>query len=580
MSNYNNSYYPSHNAPQAADEYYGSSAPEVATNTTQPAQVPSPTSPAPLVGLQQQQHEQYAENAGTSYLSELAYDSEKTTKSHRKAWIVGAVVAIIVVAVGLGVGLGVGLTRNNDDIKSTGSSSDGPATSSSAPPAPTATPIASSSAPPVPTATPIASSSAPPVPTETTVASSYCVSDSNIVKSPRFTNASTDWTIANGIYHFEPLSWKDGSPAGLFLPGLGLSQSYDSYAYANQTISGLTAGKEYSLAFAYTALTFAGVPADWPWDTFNLSVAATRDVGGSSGANNVTTSTIAGLDTTNDGSFSTRAFAGGTVSANPRGEIYVAIAGLGFGVDLFIYYVSVYDPADNSCNYESDMPVFYYDQLDGDYVSFHTRNATIADSYCVPESNVVDDPRFTTVGSDQTDSNSPWTVANNLTFNFVPAEFADNSPAGVILPYVDDPSIQPAIDGNQATLEQNLSLAGDADATYRVMFSYQYILRTNATPSDGAAGFYVRLRLANSSDFDSALFDYSVSPDATTLTPDSIYELNYRFESYDADKLYVRIEALSYLYDISMPRVTVYLDSDWSCNAGDYYNVPRQVSAN
>ncbi|KAK9358564.1 hypothetical protein V1504DRAFT_499863 [Lipomyces starkeyi] len=523
MSSSYDSHDPSHNAPHALDDFV--SAPELVPQ----APISSPVVTSPVFSKLPQSPD----------ISEQPYyTSSKNT--HKRAWIIAAIVALICVAVGLGAGLGVGLNKTKSKGKSNPPTNGSTTTSSEA--VPTATSTYGSTA-----------TSSQPVATATSLASAYCISDSNVVKSPRFENIS-DWTIVNGIYHFDQISWKDGSAAGVFLPGLALSQTYGSLAYANQTISGLTANKEYSLAYAYTALTFEAVPAYWQWSTYNISVAATQDIGRSSGILNFTSSEDSGLNTHATGDFVTRVFVGGNVTANYNGEIYVVLQALGFGVDLFFYYVSVYDPQENTCDYEKK-PVFYYDQFNGNYVSYHTQNATIADSYCVPNSNVVSDPRFETVGS----GNDTWTLANNLTYNFVPAVFSDGSPAGVNLPNCG----QPGVFGTKFTL-------ADSSATYRVMFSYQYVLRS-ANEVAGQDGFYVRLRLSNSSTFDTTLFDYIDNPLAANLS-DSVQELNYRFEHYQSTNVYLKIEALSYLFDINIPRVTVYLDQDFSCDAGDYFN--------
>ncbi|KAK9328852.1 hypothetical protein V1520DRAFT_344919, partial [Lipomyces starkeyi] len=533
MSSSYDSHDPSHNAPQVLDDFV--SAPEIVPQ----APISSPVVTSPVFSKLPQSPD----------ISEQPYYTG-SKNNHKRAWIIAAIVALICVAVGLGAGLGVGLNKTKSNGKSNPPTNGSTTTSSES--VPTTTSTYGSTA-----------TSSQPVATATSLASAYCISDSNVVKSPRFENIS-DWTIVNGIYHFDQISWKDGSAAGVFLPGLALSQTYGSLAYANQTISGLTANKEYSLAYAYTALTFEAVPADWQWSTYNISVAATQDIGRSSGILNLTSSADSGLNTHTTGDFVTKVFVGGNVTANYNGEIYVVLQALGFGVDLFFYYVSVYDPQENTCDYEKK-PVFYYDQFNGNYVSYHTQNATIADSYCVPNSNVVSDPRFETVGS----GNDTWTLENNLTYNFVPAVFSDGSPAGVNLPYVADATVQPATAGNQASLEQNFTLA-DSSATYRVMFSYQYVLRS-ANEVAGQYGFYVRLRLSNSSTFDTTLFDYSDSPLAANLS-DSVQELNYRFDHYQSMNVYLKIEALSYLFDINIPRITVYSDQDFSCDAGDYFN--------
>ncbi|KAK9428991.1 hypothetical protein V1505DRAFT_375245 [Lipomyces doorenjongii] len=534
MSSFYDSHDPSHNAPQAVDDYV--SAPEI----VQQAPISSPVVTSPVFSKLPQSPD----------ISEQPYDiGSKNT--HKKAWIIAAIVALICVAVGLGAGLGVGLKKTTSSGKPANPPTNGSTTTSSES-VPAATSTYGSTA-----------TSSQPEATATNLASAYCISDSNVVKSPRFKNIS-DWTIVNGIYHFDQISWKDGSPAGLFLPGLALSQTYQSIAYANQTISGLTGNKEYSLAYAYTALTFEAVPADWQWSTYNISVAATQDLGQSSGIINSTSSADSGLNTHSTGDFVTSVFVGGNVTANYNGDIYVVLQALGFGVDLFFYYVSVYDPQENTCDYLKK-PVFYYDQFNGNYISYHTQNATIADSYCVPQSNVVSDPRFETVGT----GNDTWTLANNLTYNFVPVAFSDGSPAGVNLPYVADATVQPATVGSQASLEQNFTLA-DPIATYRVVFSYQYVLRS-ANEIAGQYGFYVRLRLSNSSTFETTLFDYSNQPLAANLS-DSVQELNYQFDHYQSTNVYLKIEALSYLFDINIPRVAVYLDKDYSCDAGDYFN--------
>jgi hypothetical protein len=101
------------------------------------------------------------------------------------------------------------------------------------------------------------------------------------------------------------------------------------------------------------------------------------------------------------------------LSASSTGEIFVTFDAAAKGVDLYLYYLSVYDPTNSSCNFVKDRPMFVDGALVHSHDSYQAGDSTEAAWYCVPESNIVKDPRFTTLGSDK----GLWRVPNDLTYN-------------------------------------------------------------------------------------------------------------------------------------------------------------------
>ncbi|KAK9242289.1 hypothetical protein V1506DRAFT_547981 [Lipomyces tetrasporus] len=330
----------------------------------------------------------------------------------------------------------------------------------------------------------------PPSSTSLNTTGSYCISESNVVKSPRFDNLS-GWKIVNGKFPFEQQLWGDGSSAGIFLPGtsfaatgstilqlnesrpfdasaspdLSVTKRYCPLASMNQTITGLNPNKNYSLACAFTAVTRIAAPGDWHWSTFNFSIAATGDGKQySGGIRNTYNSTTIDLDIHQVGSFRTfvtmadsnssaRGKSGAAdvsqlLTANSNGEISVAFEAAAKGVDLYLYYITVYDPENNTCNFVKDKPIFVDAGLVPRPDLYQVDSSTEAATYCQPKSNIVRDPRFTTVGSDK----ALWTITSNVTDNFGPVQFSDGSPGGLYLPYVDG-------GGSGATIEQDILLS-------------------------------------------------------------------------------------------------------------------------
>ncbi|KAK9312474.1 hypothetical protein V1522DRAFT_394592 [Lipomyces starkeyi] len=425
----------------AASEY---SAPEAVLDHASAAPEVAPS----LVAVTQQGPPLKEEKTSQQYFSDHDQVYVPYRSKSRKKWIISAAIGLVFLAVGLGVGLGIGLKT------------DGPE--------------------PLPG----------PIPD---MSSKYCVSESNVLKSPRFENIS-DWTIANGILHFDQVLWNDSSPAGIFLPGFKFNYVYNNTPSGYQQISGLIPNKKYSLAFAITTVTVEAAPSQWAWDTFNFTVLASKN------SQRSLSSTSIGLDIYTVGAFQTVVISSVDVYANNSGDIFVEFSGTCQGVDLYLYYISVFDPEHNTCDFMDKKPVFGEDLLTASQDSYHLQNTTIADSYCIPKSNLIGDPRFITVGTDNI-----WTLTDNLTYNFEQAEFTDRSPAGVFLPYVNDTELQPATDGNWASLEQRFTRP-DPSVIYWMLFSYQYSLR-NYSYSEDELAFIVRLRLSNSSTYESIWYE-------------------------------------------------------------------------
>ncbi|KAK9489412.1 hypothetical protein V1508DRAFT_464956 [Lipomyces doorenjongii] len=198
-------------------------------------------------------------------------------------------------------------------------------------------------------------------------------------------------------------------------------------------------------------------------------------------------STSIGLDIYTVGAFQTVVISSVDVYANNSGVIFVEFTGTCQGVDLYLYYISVFDPEHNTCDFIDKKPVFSEDLLTASQYSYHLQ-------HCIPKSNLIGDPRFTTVGTENI-----WTVTDNLT-----------SPAGVFLPYVNDTELQPATDGNWASLEQRFA-PPDPNVIYWMLFSYQYTLR-NYSYSEDEVAFLVRLRLSNSSTYESIWYESYDTP--------------------------------------------------------------------
>ncbi|KAK9318778.1 hypothetical protein V1517DRAFT_97326 [Lipomyces orientalis] len=296
------------------------------------------------------------EKTSSQYLPE----QPDRTKSRKKVWIISAIIVLVCVGVGLGVGLGIGLK---------------------------------SPEPPIP--------EPEPTPIKSNMSSKYCISESNVVKSSRFENIP-DWTIINGIYHYEPISWNDSSPAGLFLPGLrNVYESYSANASSYQEISGLTPNKRYSLAYAFTAVTVTAAPGLWAWDTFNFTMLVSQEgIDITNARRQLHTSGTIDLDIHTTGISRTIAERPIDVYANSSGMIFVGFYGLGYGVDFYLYYVSIFDPENNTCDSVNNKPVFDTDALMRNYDSYRVDNVTIGETYCLPESNIIADPRFETIRVD------------------------------------------------------------------------------------------------------------------------------------------------------------------------------------
>ncbi|KAJ8097220.1 hypothetical protein POJ06DRAFT_241220 [Lipomyces tetrasporus] len=112
--------------------------------------------------------------------------------------------------------------------------------------------------------------------------------------------------------------------------------------------------------------------------------------------------------------------------------------------------------------------------------------------YCQPKSNIVRDPRFTTVGSDK----ALWAITSNVTDNFEPMEFSDGSPGGLYLPSVGG-------GGSGATIEQDVLLSRPG-ALYDI---YTGILIKNSSLPYDMVIFRLRIWLSNTSDYATTFYD-------------------------------------------------------------------------
>ncbi|KAK9322518.1 hypothetical protein V1517DRAFT_307897 [Lipomyces orientalis] len=491
------------------------------------------------------------------------------SKAHRKlVGILAIVLSVAIVAVVLGVGLGVGLNKGTEPPAMASSRT---STCSTIYLEPTST-----------------YSFHPPSSTSLNTTGSYCISESNVVKSPRFDNLS-DWKIANGKFPFEQQLWGDGSSAGIFVPGtsfattgstilqLNQSRPFDASAdpdlsvtkhyyplpSMNQTITGLKPNMNYSLAYAFTAVTRIAAPGDWHWSTFNFSIAATGDgrqhSGGIRTTHNSTTIdldihqvssfrtfvSMAGNNSSARGSFGA---AGGlqVLTADSNGEISVLFEAAGKGVDLYLYYVSVYDPGNNICNFVKDKPTFVDGGLVPRHELYQVDNSTEAAWYCQPKSNVVQDPRFTTVGSDK----ALWAITSNVTDNFGAVEFSDGSPGGLYLPYVDG-------GGSGATIEQDILLSHPG-AVYNIYASL--LIKNSSLPYDMVI-FRLRVRLSNTSDHATTFYD--TTWDGMNYGAEGIGLID--IVTYPSRYVHLTVDVSSNYAVIIIPEITMYLNAEPGC---------------
>ncbi|KAK9341838.1 hypothetical protein V1522DRAFT_124358, partial [Lipomyces starkeyi] len=111
----------------------------------------------------------------------------------------------------------------------------------------------------------------------------------------------------------------------------------------------------------------------------------------------------------------------------------------------------------------------------------------------VPESNIIKDPRFTSVGSDK----DVWTFPRpDLTYNYERVEYFDGLPAGIYLPY-------PA----HSVIAQDIVLQ-DLHADYHIGGSILYKTKSNGIPEDSDI-FQYQLRISNKSDHTTIYEDFS-----------------------------------------------------------------------
>ncbi|KAK9242367.1 hypothetical protein V1506DRAFT_571841 [Lipomyces tetrasporus] len=441
----------------------------------------------------------------------------KSKRSRKFVWIVATVVVAIALAIALGVGLGVGLKKSTQTRFSN-------------------------------------------------ITVSYGISDSNFVQSPRFEKLS-DWTIANGKFSFEKMLWDDGSPAGIFLPGTSLEETYRSISYArvtmeplpfynssapaftvaqrsvplpsvNQKVAGLKPYMNYSLAYAFTAVTRIATPGNWNWSTFNFSIMAAGDGGHFSGITNSYTSADIDLDIHTVGSYRT--------FASISGEIEIAFEAAGTGVDFYLYYVDIYDPANSTYSFVENRQL---ERMVSSYSFSVTENE--GPYFCtVPQSNIVKDPRFTSVGSDK----DIWTLSRpDLTYNYERVEYFDGLPAGIYLPC-----------SAHSIIAQDI-VVPDLWAHYHIGSSFLYNTETNGIP-DGSDIFQYRLRISNKSDHAITFQDFSSGFRYNSNENFGVLHISWGLGSvawYHQHEIHLELEVISIYSAIIIPQITMATEYGW-----------------
>ncbi|KAK9490520.1 hypothetical protein V1508DRAFT_399824 [Lipomyces doorenjongii] len=464
----------------------------------------------------------------------------KWRRSCKVVWIIVSVVVAIAFAIALGVGLGVGVKKCTQTRFSN-------------------------------------------------ITVSYGISDANIVKSPRFEKLS-DWTIANGKFSFEKMSWDDGSPAGIFLPGTTLEETYQSIMYAhvtmkplpfynssapaftvaqssaplpsvNQSVAGLKPYMNYSLAYAFTAVTRIATPGDWHWSTFNFSIMAAGDGGQSSAIINSYTSADIELDIHTVGSYRTFASISGyhssagkdvanidrqVVAANHKGEIEIEFFAAGTGVDFYLYYVDIYDPANSTYRVVENRQL---ERMLSNYSFSVTENE--GPFFCtVPESNIVKDPRFTSVGSDK----DIWTFPRpDLAYNFERVEYFDGLPAGIYLPH-----------SVHSIIAQDIVLP-NLGAHYYIGSSFLYKTESNEIPEDSDIFLY-RLRISNKSDHTITFEDFSSGLRYNRNFDFGVLQISWVLGSvawYHQTEIHLELEVISIYSALIIPQITMATELGW-----------------
>ncbi|KAK9453587.1 hypothetical protein V1511DRAFT_503965 [Dipodascopsis uninucleata] len=362
----------------------------------------------------------------------------------------------------------------------------------------------------------------------------FCIPEHNYVYNPTFENYADGWS--RSFFNISQTAlkmtkWDDDSGAGILISNTDETASEIQSQLQEEVPVDLVAGTNYTVRFSYTPVMLTSTVDNGVFITGSLTSADHSALNSESFSFDITNNTI-----------STVSF---TIVPIETGKVTVTLSLVSSSTILYIHSITVFPTSDTSCG--SDIG---YDVAK----TTSTLIPTMSDSFCVPATNIIRDPRFTDLSS--------W-VQSLEADEFQMNTWSDGTAMGAVLRHAYNYT-----NTHMSSLTQILPKNTYSTGSYFIEVTYSIYQVSDApvySSVEKESNLNLTITVESSQDTITALdWKNSTLYSATTNTTNTLYQSVNLNADYDVT---ISILAKSTMADIFIHTVIIYEIYDNSCDA-------------